>query len=74
MVLCDGIADEFLEEERALLEFGVHLAVDEDTRVEVLLGEIAEVLVLGHDAFVDLVYQVELLRGGVLIPEDLVLH
>jgi hypothetical protein len=74
VVFCDGLAAEFLEVERALLEARVHFAVDEDAGVDVLLGVLAQVLVFGHDALVDLVDELEVCVAGVLVAEDLVLH
>lgn len=74
MVLCDGLAAQLLEVEWALLEARVHFAVDEDAGVDVLLGVLAQVLVFGHDALVDLVDELEVFFAGVLVAEDLVLH
>jgi hypothetical protein len=74
VVFCDSLAAKLLEVERALLEARVHLAVDEDAGVDVLLRVLAEVLVLGHDALVDLVDELEVCVAGVLVAEDLVLH
>lgn len=63
-----------LEIKGSLLEARVEFTVREDARVDVLLGEVAEVFVFGHDAFVDLGDEVELFVGGVFVAEDLVLH
>jgi hypothetical protein len=74
VVRCDGVAAEALEVQRTLLEARVHLAVDEDAGVDVLLRVFAQVLVLGHDALVDLVDELEVFFARVLVAEDLVLH
>ena len=74
VVLRDGIAAEFLEVQRALFEARVHLAVDEDAGVDVLLRVLTQVLVFGHDALVDLVDELEVFFARVFVAEDLVLH
>lgn len=74
MVLSNSVTDSLLEEERALLHLRVHLAVDEDTGIEILLRLVAEIFVLGHDALVDVADELEFFVGGVLVAEDLVLH
>ena len=74
VVRLHALAHELLEVEGPLLHLGVQLAVDEDAGVDVLLGGGAEVLVLGHDALVDGVDELEVLVGGVLVAVDLVAH
>lgn len=74
VMFCHGLAAELLEVERTLFEARVHLTVDEDASVDVLLCVLAEVLVLGHDALVDLVDKLEVCVARVLVAEDLVLH
>lgn len=73
-MLLESGADVLLEEERTLLHLGVHLAVDEDTGVDVLLGVGAEVLVLRHDTLVELSDESEVFIAGVLVAEELVAH
>ena len=74
MVGGDELAARVLEEERALLHAGVHLAVDEDAGGEVPLGAGAELLVLGHDAPVHGGDDLEVGVGGGLVAVDLVAH
>lgn len=74
VVLLEKGADALLEEERALLHLGMHLAVDKDTGVDVLLGIGAEVLVLGHDTLVELSDESEVIVAGVLVAEEFVAH
>jgi len=70
--LRDGLADEFLKVQGALFHPGVHLAVDEDTPLEVLLRQRAEGFVLGHDALVHAVDEVEVLIAGFPAAVDFV--
>ncbi|KAI6765722.1 hypothetical protein HG530_006792 [Fusarium avenaceum] len=74
VVVLELLADALLEEERTLLHLGVHLAIDEDTGVDVLLSVGAEVLILGHDALVKLGDEVEVIVARVLVAEELVAH
>lgn len=74
VMVLELLSDALLEEERTLLHLGVHLTVDEDTGVDVLLGVGAEVLVLRHDTLVELSDEVEVLVAGVLVAEELVSH
>ena len=71
-MVCHVLADKLLEEEWALLHDRVHLAVDENTGVDVLLGKVAQRLVLGHDSFIYLVDQGEILVGRVLVAENFI--
>jgi hypothetical protein len=68
----DSVAAVLLEVEWALLHVGMELAVDEDAGFEVLLGKVAERLVLGHDALVHLVDALEVLFGRVAVTVDFV--
>lgn len=74
VVFHDHLPHGFLEVERTLLHLGVELAVDKDTRVEILLAVDAEVLVLGHDSFVHVADEVEGLVAGVLVAIDFISH
>lgn len=74
MVLRQRLPHQLLEVQRALFHLGVHLAVDKDTRVDVPLGIGAEHLVLGHDALVHVVNELEVLVARVLVPVHFVLH
>ena len=60
--------------EGTLFQRGVHLAINEDAGAEVFLGLVAEKLVLGHDALVHLVDELEVLFCGVLVAVDFVAH
>lgn len=73
-VFRNNITNSLLEMKWTLLHLGVKLAVDKDTSVEVLLRVHAQVLVLRHDALVDVADEVEVLVGGVLVTVDLVAH
>lgn len=70
----DRLPYSLLEIERSLFHFGVEFAVDEDARVEVLLRGFAEFFVFGHDAFVDVVDELEVGFGRVFVAEDFVAH
>lgn len=70
----DNVTDGALEVDGPLLHLRVQLAVDEDARVEILLGVGAEVLVLGHDSLVHVADGGELLVRGVLVAVDFVAH
>lgn len=74
VVFHDDLAHGLLEVERALLHLGVELTVDEDTGIEVLLGENAKILVLGHDSLVHVADEVELRVAGILVAVDLIAH
>ena len=52
----------------------MHLAVDEHAGVEVVLCVVAEEFVLGHDALVHLVDELEVGFGGVAVAVDLITH
>lgn len=68
------ITNNTLEIQGTLLHLGVHLSVDEDSGVEILLGVVAEVLVLGEDSLEHLVDGLEVLVAGVLVAVDFVFH
>lgn len=68
------LTDEFLEEKWTLLHDGMHLASDEDASVDILLSQLAESLVLGHDSLVDIVDESEVFVGGILVSEDFVAY
>ena len=65
--------DRALEVQRPLFHPRVHFAVDEHPREEIPLCQVAEILVLLHDALVDFVDVLEVFVGGVYIAEDFVL-
>lgn len=70
----DNVTDGALEVDGPLLHLRVQLAVDEDARVEILLGVRAEVFVFGHDPLVHVADGGELLVVGVLVAVDFVAH
>jgi sulfur transfer complex TusBCD TusB component (DsrH family) len=70
----DGVAAKRLEEDGALLESGVHLAVDKNTTLNVLVGSEDKSLILRHDSLVDGIDSVVLLAGSLDVSVDLVNH
>ena len=74
VVCCYSVTDEFLEVERTFLHPRVHLAIDEDSGIEILLREIAKIFVFGHNPFVNLVDELEVLFGRVLVAKNLIPH
>lgn len=75
LVMCrDDLAHGLLEMKRSLLHLRVELAVDEDPRVEVLLGVDTKDLVLGHDTLIHVTNQGEVFVRGLFVAIDLVTH
>lgn len=73
-VLLDQVSAFRLEEERTLLEARVHLAVDENASVKVLLRCLAQCLVLGHDSSVHFSDELEFFFGRGSVAVDFVSH
>lgn len=74
VVLHHEIPDRLLEVQRSLFHLRVQLAVDEDAGIQILLRQVAEVLVLGHNALVDLVDFLKVFIRGLRVAVDFVLH
>lgn len=73
-MFANHITGDLLEIQWALFEAGVHLTVDEDAGVEVLLSEFAEDFVFRDDLGVEFVDELEVFLAGVFVAVDLVVH
>lgn len=69
-----NVAHHALKVKGALFHFGMQLAIDKDSSVQVLLGLGAKLLVLGHDALEHLVHQLELFVAGAVLAENFIAH
>lgn len=68
----DNVSAHLLEVKGTLFHLGMKLAVDEDTRVEILLRESAEFLIFAHNALVHCVYGLKIFVGRVSVAIDFV--
>lgn len=74
VVLLDRFANLPLEEQRAFLHGGVHLAVDKDASAEVPLSVHAEIFVFRHDTLIHIIDELKVIIIGILVSEHFVLH
>lgn len=71
---CDCLATFTLEEQRALFQLWMHLAVDEDAGAEVPLCLFAQCFVFRHDAAVHLADGLEVGVFGVFVAVHFIAH
>lgn len=74
MVVIQKFAYPMLEIERTLLHLGMHLSVDKNTGIEVLLRVVTQPLVFGQDSLEHLIDFSEIIVAGILMSVNLVFH
>lgn len=73
-MLPDDLTLLFLKGQRSLFQSWVHLTIDKDACVEIVLRQLAENLVFAHDLLVKLVDALKVLFGRFFVAEDLIVH